>query len=463
VSRPATEYACSGCGAAPVGPPFRCPHAGEGDVDHVMARARDPEGAVLPSDGEDSPFLRYRSLLHPYHLAIAGGLDDADYVAIARRLDEAVRAVDGRGFRRTPFSTASALATRLGLDEGALLIKDETGNVSGSHKGRHLMGIAIYLEVIERLGLHPGHAGRGAELAIASCGNAALAAAVVARAAGRALAVYIPPDADPVIVDRLGALGARLTVCARQAGVAGDPCYHRFRAAVEAGALPFSCQGPDNGLTIEGGRTLVYEMLEALRGDGRGLDRVFIQVGGGALGSACAQALAEAARRGWLPRLPRLHAVQTRGAFPLARAWERLAALLLPDGAPGDERERAEALRATISSPAGDAALRHAATHRSAYMWPWESEPRSIAHGILDDETYDWRALVEGMLRSGGWPIVVGEEELAEANALGRAATGIDVDPTGSAGLAGMLALHRRAGLERGERVAVLFSGARRA
>ena len=54
-------------------------------------------------------------------------------------------------------------------------------------------------------------------------------------------------------------------------------------------------------------------------------------------------------------------------------------------------------------------------------MWPWESEPKSIATGILDDETYDWLAVVGGMLRSGGRPVVVYEERLAEANELGRA------------------------------------------
>jgi threonine synthase len=135
--------------------------------------------------------------------------------------------------------------------------------------------------------------------------------------------------------------------------------------------------------------------------------------------------------------------VQTRGAFPLQRAWERLAAL------PGTVADK----------------LRHAGTHRSAFMWPWETEPRSIAHGILDDETYDWLAIVRGMLESGGAPLVVDEALLEEANRRGRA-FGIDVDATGSAGLAGALAL---AGDGTGEdangaqaTTAVIFSGVKR-
>jgi threonine synthase len=92
-------------------------------------------------------------------------------------------------------------------------------------------------------------------------------------------------------------------------------------------------------------------------------------------------------------------------------------------------------------------------------MWPWEEEPRSIAHGILDDETYDWLAVVEGMIATGGHPVVVDEETLAGANTLAREATGIDVDHTGSAGLAGLLAQRATGEIADDERIALLFTG----
>ena len=95
-------------------------------------------------------------------------------------------------------------------------------------------------------------------------------------------------------------------------------------------------------------------------------------------------------------------------------------------------------------------------------MWPWETKPQSIAHGILDDETYDWLAVVEAMLTTGGRPVVVGEEALARANALAVETTGIDVDPTGSAGLAGLIELRRRGVIDPDARAAVLFTGVRR-
>ena len=45
---------------------------------------------------------------------------------------------------------------------------------------------------------------------------------------------------------------------------------------------------------------------------------------------------------------------------------------------------------------------------------------------------------------------------------MGSATTGIPVDPTGSAGLAGLAQLCRRGDVGAGESAAVLFTGARR-
>lgn len=452
---------CAGCGAAaPPGDPypFRCPNAGKGDdTDHVMTAVLDPAGLRFPAYGAANPFIRYRALSHSYHLALAHGLTDADYVGLVERLDSAVARVDGGGFEATPFFRSGPLSDRLGFaGNGSVWVKDETGNVSGSHKARHLMGLLIHLEVVERVGL-AARAGTertdaGApDLAIASCGNAALAAAVVARAGGRRLRVFVPTSADPVVMSRLEALGAHLTICPREEGVPGDPTYHRLQQAVREGALPFTCQGPDNGLTIDGGKTLGYEIASDLASAGGALDRLFIQTGGGALASAVIQALQDAVRLGALARMPRIHAVQTLGGHPLERAYGRLMEMIgpAPEGVP-EGRARVEE------------ALRYAATHRSQFMWPWEEEPQSIAHGILDDETYDWLAVLRGMATTGGAPALVSEETLKEANALAQAATGIGVDHTGSAGLAGLLHLRREGGIGSNERVAVLFTGVKR-
>jgi threonine synthase len=464
---------CAGCGfQAPADDPypFRCPNAGRGDdTDHVMTVALDAAHMRWPGGREPNPFVRYRTLFHSYHLAAAHSMSDAEYVGLVERLDRAIAAVDGHGCTETSYGRSEALSAGF-APGGGLWVKDETGNVSGSHKARHLMGLLLHLEVLERIGLVPV-AGGPPDLAIASCGNAALAAAVVARAADRRLQVFIPTVADPKVVARLRRLEAELTICPREEGVTGDPTYHRLRQAVRQGALPFTCQGSDNGLTIEGGKTLGYEMVSVLAEERHLLDRVFVQVGGGALASAVIQAFQDAVRLGVLARLPRIHAVQTRAVQPLARAYDGVADRIVdrivqehgqrpapPDGA----RERADLILASAASPLVEEELRDAVTHRSEFMWPWEQEPRSVAGGIIDDETYDWAVVVRGMIMTGGYPVAVSEETLLEANGLARSATGINVDPTGSAGLAGLLELKRKQEVAAEERVAVLFTGVQR-
>ncbi|MCZ7534679.1 MAG: pyridoxal-phosphate dependent enzyme [Acidimicrobiia bacterium] len=266
--------------------------------------------------------MRYREMLHPYGFARRRGLSDSDYVTLVRDLDDAVAAVDGHGFRLTPFGFAPDLDARLALEPATTLVKDETDNVSGSHKGRHLFGLALQITLAGRFGALDRWPPR---LAIASCGNAALAAAVVARAARWPLSVFVPPTANEFVLGRLDALGAEVVECPRVPGdPPGDPCVRRFRAAVAAGALPFSCQGPENGLTVDGGRTLAYEIVDGLRAaqlgagaaapipavdapGGAALGRdvcLYVQVGGGAMAAGLAAGFEDAAALGCLGRTP---------------------------------------------------------------------------------------------------------------------------------------------------------------
>jgi threonine synthase len=443
---PASTICCAGCGSVPdpADPyPFRCPRAGTDDADHVLTRVLNLADARFPEGDEANPFLRYRALMHSCHVATARGPGDDIYRGLVASLDASVAAVDGHGFRATPFSRSPELSDALGFDtNGGVWVKDETANVSGSHKGRHLMGVLIHLAVMERCGLTDP--ARRPELAIASCGNAALAAAVVARAGGWKLTVFVPPEADTRIVRELGDLGAKVVTCRREPGIPGDPTYLRLRQEVDGGALPFTTQGSENGLAIEGGLTLGYELVTDLAGES--LDHLIVQVGGGALASSTVQALREAADLGAIARLPRIHTVQTTGAHPLERAYHRVRALLPDEPAP-------DAIRETMAE---------AARHRSAFMQPWAQEPASVATGILDDETYDWRAVVEGMLATGGRPLVVSEDSLTRAHRLAVARTGIPVDPTGSSGLAGLLEMRRAGQIGDHDRVAVLFTGLQR-
>jgi len=331
--------------------------------------------------------------------------------------------VAGTGFVITPFERADALSQALGFtDDGGIWIKDETHQVAGSHKGRHLFSTMLHLLFTEASGMAPwgSDVALRPPLAIASCGNAALAAATLASAERWPLDVFVPPTADEAVIGRLGDLGASITACPRRDGdLPGDPCIHRFREAVAAGAIPFSVQGPENAWCLDGGRTIGWEMAD-LRPD-----HLFVQVGGGALARCAIGGLAQAGPR------PKLHAVQTESCAPLSRAWHRVLG--------------------------GEGGVDTAAARRNECMTPWNDVRPSAADGILDDETYDWLGLLTGMTASHGAPVIAKETEILRANELAAEFTAIDASATGTAGLAGLLAI--RDVISNHHRVAVIFSG----
>jgi threonine dehydratase len=418
-------FRCLVCGAEvgiATAQPWRCPNATSADRHHVLDIVRRP--GPFESVEDQQPLVRFGGELAWQAFALANGMTVDAAHALVHQLDERVAAVAGIGFRTTPFARADALSTELGFGpDGGVWVKDETGNVAGSHKARHLVSILLHLKAAELLGV----GGREGPLAIASCGNAALAAATLAAADRRELEVFVPTWAGPAIVDALTRLRAVVTVCPRRdQDPPGDPCVHRFREAVAAGAVPFSVQGPENALALDAGRTLGWEISEA----GVDLDRVFVQVGGGALAASVGRAFADA---GAGPGAPvRLHAVQAAGCAPMARAWRKARGL----------------------------EVARAAERWDELMWPWEDEPTSQADGILDDETYDWLGVLEAVDRGGGSVVVAPEAAIVEAHALGVGATGIAASATGTAGLAGLLAIREEVGDS--ERVAVIFSGVER-
>ncbi len=478
---------CVGCGTrvhAYDATTFSCPNREcMPNVNHVLQKKHVITTQLWQrSKLEDSqnPFIRYRHRLLGYHRALNAHHTDIDYIERVSDFDAKLTAIDGTGFKETPLTVEDKLAEAIGLNPmQKLFVKNETHNVAGSHKARHLFGILLNLS----------KSSLNQPFAIASCGNAALAAAVVSKAAGAKLDVFIPNDAEESVVERLKALGASLHICERREGELGDPCYLRSLDAVRDGAIPFTCQGPDNGLTIEGGQTLAYEIFDKWHSENQSCHHMIVQVGGGALASSSAQALADVMRHDPLPVLPRFHTLQTRGAFPLARAYDRIVRLIdarlrglefpaldpFKDDLSVEERAAshdaaaiqqklimADCIRSAWDSTAVQSVIRFAAANKNAFMWPWESAPHSIAHGILDDETYDWYAIVCTMLRTGGIPLVADEAHLKTANELAFAHTDIRPSATGSAGLAGLLLMKEANAIADYENICLYFTGIER-
>ena len=179
---------------------------------------------------------------------------------------------------------------------------------------------------------------------------------------------------------------------------------------------------------LDGGRTIGWEMSRQFEQHvGPPLDRLFVQVGAGTFAASTITGFRMSGVT------PRLHAVQTDSCAPLQRAYVKVQ---------------------EVGGPTA------AARRWSECMWPWEDVGRSAADGILDDETYDWIPVVTAMSDGNGSPVVVAETHVREANDLARSTTGIAVSHTGTAGLAGLLAI--RDAIDPDERVAVIFSGVSR-
>ncbi len=429
----AAGWSCAVCGASvDIAQPlsWRCPNATDSDRHHVLQLVQ----GLAPLRGTDdpNPFVAFRRYLAWDSFAAANGMTEAARTALVRQIDSDVAGVAGTGFHVTPFERADALSDALHFDmDGGVWVKDETGQVAGSHKARHLLTILLHLLTAETLDLAPWtDAADRPPLAIASCGNAAYAAATLATAARWPLRVFVPTNADPVVLALLVELRAEIVVCPRRsADPPGDPCIHRFREAVAAGAIPFTVQGPENAWCLDGGRTIGWEMARQFEEHviGPPLDRIFIQVGAGTFAATTMSGFTMSGVT------PRLHAVQTDSCAPLERAY------------------------AKARQPGGAAAM---AAHWGEYMWPWEQVGHSAADGILDDETYDWVPVVRAMLDGNGSPVVVPESRVAEANELVRATTSVNASHTGTAGLAGLLAVRDEVAAD--ERVAVIFSGVAR-
>lgn len=268
---------------------FACP-GNRPDEEHALRRLL-PSGPELATAIERSwaaggarTFDAFHPLVSGFHLLGADG-----YRRLLDGLTERLLRLEARDFRVTPLGDQPALASALGR-HGPLWVKDETGNVTGSHKGRHLMGSLLYLEAVRTLN------GERAKrvLAIYSCGNAALAAAAVARAGGYELHAFVPEDVDRRVASMLADRGAVVERISRSATGEGDPCYLAFRRAVtDRGWVPFACAGNDNWSNIEGGSTLGWEMVMQLADRSQRLDSLVIQVGGGALARSVAQAFEE--------------------------------------------------------------------------------------------------------------------------------------------------------------------------
>jgi hypothetical protein len=165
-----------------------------------------------PTD-ETNPYLAFRRYLAVDSLGESLGLSDDQRVAIITSANEAVSRVAGTGFLRTPLTRSDELSEALGFSAtGGIWVKDETANVGGSHKARHIFSELLHLLMVETAGQAPWTPTTRPLLAIASCGNAAIAAStngnkvvkrrLAALALGNVVTTLVVEDRNPVLTPR---------------------------------------------------------------------------------------------------------------------------------------------------------------------------------------------------------------------------------------------------------------------
>ena len=240
---------------------------------------------------------------------------------------------------RTPLVRREAIARFAGHAD--LALKHEGHNPTGSFKDR---GMTVAVSHALRSG--------ATAVACASTGNTSASMAAYAAQAGLRALVFVP-------VGRVaaGKLAQALAYGARTLLVKADfdGCLALVREAHER--LGIALLNSINPWRIEGQKTIVFDLLQQRAWD----PPDWIVVPAGNLGNTAAfgKALAEARALGLIRRVPRLAAVQARGASPFYRSFRRRLREALP-GPGGDRRHRDPHRRPGEPRPSGARDPRHA-------------------------------------------------------------------------------------------------------
>jgi threonine synthase len=193
-----------------------------------------------------------------------------------------------------------ALQARRLDPSGGLLLKNETVNPTGSFKDRP---VAVAATMARELGL--------SGLVCASTGNTGVAVAAYAARAGLPAACVVPETTPAAKMIQIEAVGARIV---RVRGNYSD-AYALARAAAENYCLANLTSTYVNPYTLEGDKTVAYELFEQLREQVP--DWVLVPVGAGPLLAAIHKGFEELG-----VSAPRMVAVQAAGCAPVVRAFE---------------------------------------------------------------------------------------------------------------------------------------------
>jgi len=302
----------------------------------------------------------------------------------------------------TPLWSPLRLRQEFGAPD--LWIKDDTCNPSGSFKDRASYLVAAFAS---KHGV--------SEIVLASTGNAASSMAAVGAAAGLRVKVFLPASAP--VAKRIQVLqyGAEL--------ITVDGSYDQaFDLSLEysnrTGAL--SRNTAYNPLTIEGKKTVAFEILDDLLKAGAGApEHLFVPVGDGVILAGAYRGFENLLKLGRIQKIPTLWACQAQGSSGIARAFASPHSGNEAFGDPVPSNTIADSISVDV--------------------------PRNGLHALAKLKTY------------GGKAIVVSDAEILAAQKKLSSSTGLFAEPSSSAAFAGWLKLRKT--IPAGECCVVLITG----
>jgi len=296
----------------------------------------------------------------------------------------------------TPLYRRESLSAFAGIED--LALKHEGENPTGSFKDR---GMTVAVSQALRAG--------ATAVACASTGNTSASMAAYAAQAGLPALVFVP--AGKVAA---GKLAQALAYGARTLLVHGDfdACLRLVREASDA--LGIALLNSINPWRIEGQKTIVLELLQQ-----RGWEPPdWIVVPAGNLGntSAFGKALREARALGLIRRVPRLAAIQARGANPFERGY------------------------------------------RAHFRRRFSVRAETVATAIRIGDPASWDRAVQAIRETRGVVASVDDRTILEAKAAVDAA-GVGCEPASAAALAGARLLRRQGVIRKGQSVVAVLTG----
>lgn len=305
----------------------------------------------------------------------------------------------------TPLLKAHRLEDKLGLKN--LYLKDETRNPTGSFKDR---AMSVSVSMAKYFGFK--------KTVIASSGNAAASLAAYGAKANLEVYALVPHFAARGKISQLLMYGAKVVKV--RWTEAEDPTVKLMRILYEKyGFYPSPSFGVFNPYQVEGPKTISAEVIEQL--DWNVPDQIFVPTGAASLLTGVYKGFMDFNQLGFINELPKLVAVQPEGNYPFVRAWM------------------------TRSDPLS--------------IKPWEKPPETIATGLEDTYPWDGDMGLRALYSTNGYGIVVSDNEIVQAMKLLASLEGIFAEPSGAAGLAGLIKAIEEGRVDRDEVIVVLVTG----